>query len=216
MRYIAIIDYDHLDHSLFMKAFSEAMARQSGCSGIILHGDSAYTERLIQIGTMREDAVIRSSRDLNHRIVALLADSGVSGIGINGYQKNIIQKKGDTLLADDKWMEERPAGTHLVLSNLVWDIEKHRVVSFPLRTMAEALFKQLNRDAIIIFSANDSDESLFMGKINENQPGNIEGPEMQHNIPGDLNPPPKNSFLSSIKAFGDLPDTSGMHQFHSE
>ena len=37
------------------------------------------------------NAIIRSIKDLNHRIVALLADNSVSGIGINGYQKNIIQ-----------------------------------------------------------------------------------------------------------------------------
>ncbi len=212
MKYIAIIDYQHLDHSLFMKSFSEAMSRQIGCSGIILHGDSDYTERLIQTGTMRGDAVIRSTRDLNHRIVALLADSGVSGIGVNGYQKKIIQKSGEKLRIDNNWIEERPAGTHLVLSNLIWDNHAHKIAPFPLRTLADALSEQLNRDTVIIFPVDDSEDVLFAKKKSKIHALAENEINLQNKIPFELIPPPKNSYMSSTTAFGNLPDTSGMHR----
>ncbi len=215
MKYIAIIDYERLDHSLFMKSFSEAMAQQVGCSGIILHGDSAYTERLIQTGTMREEATIRSTRDLNHRIVALLADKGVAGIGLNGYQKNIIKKTGDSLLVDVRWIEERPAGTHLVLSNLVWDADVQKIVSMQLHALAEALCEQLNRDAVIIFSADDDNNFKFLKKNTQDAISTGQGPDLTSKIPKDLNPPPKNGFLSSLRAFGNLPDTEGLQPIGS-
>ncbi len=210
MKYIAIIDYEHLDHSLFMKSFSEAMAQQVGCSGIILHGDSAYTERLIQTGTMRDEATIRSTRDLNHRIVALLADNGVAGIGLNGYQKQIIKKTGNTLHINDSWIEERPAGTHLVLSNLIWDADAQKIVSMPLHTLAEALTIQLNRDTVVIFSTDDDYESIFLKNNSDDETSAGQVLDFSNKIPKELDPPPINSFLSSLRAFGDLPDRKGL------
>ncbi len=73
MDYIAVLDYEHLDNGMFLTAFAKALSQQKS-RGIILHGDSEYTERLIQTGIMREEATIRAMKDLNHRLVALFAD----------------------------------------------------------------------------------------------------------------------------------------------
>lgn len=211
MQYIALLDYHHLDHSFFMKLFAESMALQKDCSGIILHGDSAYTDRLIQTGMLREDAVVRSTKDLNHRIIALLADNGIAGIGVNGYQKNIIRRKGEQLIVHNKWIEERPPGTHLVISNLVMDESQQMPVPVPLNNMAATLSKQLDCDTIILFPNNDTDDFVIRNDIllsAKNKSNNEK--ELSHRIPDDLKPLPDYCYLCSTMDFGKLPDRSGL------
>ena len=215
MKYIAVVHYHLLDHSMFMKSFAEAMSRQRGCSGIILHGDSAYTERVIQTGIMRKEAVIRSTKDLNHRIVALLADYGISGIGINGYQKKIIQKNKSGMTIDAKWLDGRPPGTHLVLSNLVWDTVKEDVTSIPLAALAGSLSEELNRK-IIFFNPNDHVSQIFTDST-QSAGGTLSKMEKDamSMVPEELKPLPSGSYFSSVSAFGKLPDTSGLQRFYT-
>ncbi len=208
MKYIAILDYDHLDHTFFMKSFSEAMGQQRGCTGIIIHADSNYTERLIQTGMMRVDAVMRSTRDLNHRIVALLADSGVSGVGVNGFQKRLIQISGKEVTVDHEWIEARPAGTHLILSNLVWDTLHRKIVPLPLRTLAEALGEQLKIETVIAFPANDVKDPAVTGNRKAKEVKKQK--KLIELLPRELIPPPKNTYLGNADAFGKLPDKGGL------
>ncbi len=215
MKYIAILDYLRLDNGMFMKSFSEAMGRQSGCSGIIIHGDSGYTERLIQTGIMREDAILRSTRDLNHRIVALLADSGVSGIGVNGYQKKIVRLTGRDILVDRDWLEVRPPGTHIILSNLAWDDAHQKAAPVPLPVLADALSTQLNRQTVIIFSLNDSGDPVIFKKNSGHDSNSNSKQELLELVPDDLRPLPKNCYLGTTEAFGNLPDKSGLRHFSS-
>ncbi|MEX0679892.1 MAG: hypothetical protein WD097_00780 [Balneolales bacterium] len=212
MFYIAILDYKHLDQSFFMNAFAEAMTRQKGCSGIIVHGDSPYTERLIQTGMMRNQAIIRATKDLNHRIVALLADKGIPGTGINGYQKDIVQQKDNHLIIEKEWIDARPAGTHLVLSNLIRNNITGDIHPVPLSLLTRELSRQLQRKPVILFVDVDAD-NVFVNKnksTQDNDKGNI-----RSRVPADLNPPPENSYLCSVMAFGDLPDTSTLEKLSS-
>ncbi len=212
MKYIAVIDYDRLDHPLFMKSFSEAMGQQKDCSGIILHGDSGYTDRLIQTGMMREDAVVRSTSDLNHRIVALLADNGVSAVGVNGYQKNIISLSGPKLTIDRHWIDSRPPGTHLILSNLVRDESNQKITPVSLRVLADALSARLECGTVILFFREDSSDSVFTDSSNQKTNGTKSRGDLLGMVPEELLPPPQNSYLGTTHAFGNLPDVSGFHR----
>lgn len=211
MKYIAVIDYDRLDHPLFMKSFSGAMGQQKSCTGIILHGDSAYTERLIQTGMMREDAVLRSTSDLNHRIVALLADNSVSAVGVNGYQKNIISLSGDKLSIDSHWIDSRPPGTHLILSNLVRDQSSQKITPVSLRTLTDALSHRLECRTVFLFSREDENDSLFTDRANQKSIGTKNRQEVLRLVPEELLPPPKNSYLGTTHDFANLPDISHFH-----
>ncbi len=212
MYYIAILDHHHLDHSFFMKTFAESMARQKGCSGIILHGDSPYTDRLIQTGMPRFEAEQRSIRDLNHRIITLLADNGISGIGVNGYQKGIIQRDAsDRLIIEKEWIENRPAGTHLVLSNLVWDNRQEKTAPVRLGELAGALSSELGRERIIVFPTGVDDGVIFRKEHSGNN-DNMEN--MADSIPVDLLPLPKNSFLCTPLEFGNLPNSDCLQKIN--
>ncbi len=213
MLYIALLDYQHLDHSFFMKSFAEAMALQKECDGIILHGDSPYTDRLMQTGVMREEAIIRSTRDLNHRIIALLADSGISGIGINGFQREIIRKSDDDLIVKKNWLENRPAGIHLVLSNLVWNSDMKTIEPVPLSMIAEKINKTMECNYIIIFP-NDEGPDHFVQK--STAPRNNYRKEMSYtvdDIPDDLIPLPEECYFCTLAEFGKLPDTTVLQKF---
>ena len=222
MRYIAILDHHHLDHSFFMKSFSEAMAQQRGCKGIILHADSSYTERLIQTGMMRGDAKIRSTKDLNHRIVSLLADSNIPATGIHGYQKKIVHKSDNQLFINKYWFNNMPEGIHLVLSNLIYDSKSDDIGSLPLTHLASVLQRELEFDAILIFPRDvqekkisapatlydADDKSLFDDIQNKFR--------KQDNMLEELKLPAGCGFFCSLDEFKKLPDTTGLTKIQAK
>src|SRR5690554_5498427 len=121
MDYIAVIDYEHLDNGMFLTAFARSLAQQKGSRGLIIHGGSDYAERLLQTGVMREDAVVRATRDLNHRLIALFADHGVAAIGLNAYQKSLIRMTESGPELDIGQFRRLPKQPHLLISNLIED-----------------------------------------------------------------------------------------------
>ncbi|MDR9388400.1 MAG: hypothetical protein RI513_05300 [Balneolaceae bacterium] len=85
---ITTLEPAHLDHPMFMKQFATEM--RTGLQGkrlLVLHGDSSFTEETIQQGIPREEAANQTARQLNRRLVALLADEGVSALGITLAQR---------------------------------------------------------------------------------------------------------------------------------
>lgn len=152
MKQIVILDYQHLDHSLFMKSFAEQMALRRNASITVLHADSPYTERIIQTGVPRQEATLRCIREVNHRLVALLADSGVPSVGIHPYQKNLFQVYKGSWKVDTTWFEQRPAGTHLVMSTLADTSDPGLPVPVPIGVLAEILRSRLNYDYLVAFS----------------------------------------------------------------
>jgi hypothetical protein len=208
MDYIAVIDYEHLDNGVFLTSLARSLARQENSRGIIIHGESAYTERLIQTGMMREDAVLRAIRDLNHRLIALFADQGVAAIGLNGYQKSLIQKSGDDVVIDKDQFQSFPSTPHLLISNLI-DHKSHRKpVPLDLPVFAESLQSALNIDDVMVFSLDDSGEI-----IPGDRPGFLQKDELTDRviseIPDEFNEVPISFRLTTAQMFAGYPSLEG-------
>lgn len=163
--YLAFLDAEHLENSIFLTAFAKSLAQQGNRQGIIIHGDSEYTERLIQTGMMREDAQIRAAKDLNRRLIGLLADQGVSAIGIHGYQKGLVKKYSNGLVLDNNQLQSLHATPCLVISNLVE--EGDEIISAPLPTLAKLFTEALEDSEIVLFSNKEKDEILISQEQNE-------------------------------------------------
>lgn len=161
MNFIAVLNYEHLDNSFFLTSFAKTLAKKKG-PGILLHGDSEHTERVIQTGMMREDAEVRAMKELNRRLVSLLADEGISAIGLNGYQKSAFRLSGKEVVASKKALEQIPAGPILILSGLV-ESEDHSIVRAPLPEMAYAAQILYNIPEITIFSKKKDIEIIAEG-----------------------------------------------------
>lgn len=158
MQYLAALDYEHLDNGVFLTSLARSISQQKDVRPIIIHGDSEYTERVIQTGVMRREATIRSIKDLNHRLIALLADQGVSTIGINGYQRELITLEDEILSLDLDFFESLPSQSALLLSTLVFDKENGSPKPIELSRFATFLKETLPVSELFIFSASDSDE----------------------------------------------------------
>jgi hypothetical protein len=161
MQYIAPLDYDHLDNPVFLTTLARSLSQQQkkgDVRSIILHSDSAYTERVIQTGVMREEARIRALKDLNHRLVALFADEGISAIGINPSQRNFITLSEGRLNMDHSFLDHLSRKPVLLLSTLVQNLNTKQPVVFDLAKMTSFLVDELNADELIIFSKSDESE----------------------------------------------------------
>ncbi len=157
--YIAILDHDHLDNGLFLSSFAKAIAAHQH-RGLILHSDSAYTDRIIQTGVMREEARFRAIKDLNHRLIALFADHGVSAIGLNGYQREMISISEQKIEVDVKKISELPDQPALLISSLIYSVKEQKPVSGSLAHVARALKKSLNIKDLFLFARNVDDEII--------------------------------------------------------
>lgn len=156
--YVALLDFEHLDHSVFLKSLAQSLSAHKTRKGILIHGDSEYTNRLMQTGMMREDARKRAIMDLSHRLVALLADHGVSTIGLHGYQKELITKKNGKLSLNRKVYDSLPASPLLLISSLISDNENSEYIE-PVE-LAEFLTQELDDHELVIFS-QDHNSDIF-------------------------------------------------------
>lgn len=161
MHYLAALDHDHLDNGVFLTSLARSLAEQQknqAVRSVILHTDSEYTERIIQTGVMRDQATIRSLKDLNKRLVALFADQGVSAIGINPYKRNFITLEGQQLQLDHSFLEQLPDRSVLLLSTLVQDIDHHQEAVVELPRMLSFLQDELDPEELFIFSKAEEAE----------------------------------------------------------
>ncbi len=207
MQYLASLDYDHLDNGVFLTALARSISQQEGVRPILLHGESSYTERIIQTGVMREDATIRSIKDLNHRLIALLADEGVATIGLNGYQREFITLQNDTLSLDREYFDSLPGEAALLISTLVYEAESGKPKAIPLARLGAFLQEELGVEHHFIFSASDSDE-LF---TKEEKPSEIKFEEMDEDFSKSYVPPEFHRFgrplhLTTAGEFHRIPD----------
>jgi hypothetical protein len=166
MHFLAVLDYEHLDNGMFLTTFAKTLSKKTN-RGIIIHGESEYTERIIQTGVMREEATIRSIKDLNHRLVALFADEGISTIALNGYQKSTIKYNRGRLIIDNEYLSKLPGETMILLSSLAEDVETGKPVNIPLPLLARSLQKTLSIPEITIFSKKENSE-IFTEKLPDN------------------------------------------------
>lgn len=209
MDYIAVIDHDHLDNGIFLTALARAISGHNSERGLIIHGDSAYTDRLIQTGMFRSDAQIRATKDLNHRLVALFADHGVAMVGLNGYQRSLIQRDGDQLKIDTAHFRRLPGRTQLLISNLAADSEESNPVPVPLPWLAEVLAAELEIPEIYVFSADDSEEF-----INRDRPERLTRNQMDPSfirkyIPKEFQEIPIPFRLTTARDFSRFPSLEG-------
>lgn len=158
MKYLAVIDYEHLDDGVFLSTLARSIAKHDYSGSVILHGESAYTERIIQTGVMREEAAIRAHKDLNHRLIALLADEGVSATGINGYRRSFITLRDGQLDLDRSFLDALPGGPLLLVSSLALDTASGRPVTVSLPRMTGFLREQLRPDELFLFTRSGENE----------------------------------------------------------
>jgi hypothetical protein len=159
--YIAVLDYANLDNPLFLKTFANALAQRGAHKALIIHNDSAYTERLIQTGMMRDQAQQRSNQDLNHRIVSFFADYGLACIGLNGYQRNTVTIDGPgTVCVNKSFLDSLPEKTLVVLSCLALNTEINQKTVIPTAYMMQVLREQLDIQDAYVFSTLANDQIL--------------------------------------------------------
>lgn len=206
MDYIAVLDYQHLDNGLFLSAFAKSVAAHENSRGLILHGDSEYTERLIQTGMIREEATRRAIKDLNHRLIALLADYGISTIGLNGYQRSLVLKKNKAITIDTDQLKNLPSKPHLLLSNLVDNPVTGTPERVELDQLAEAFQRSLKTSHLFVFTLDDTEEL-----INHNRPDEISAEKMDENhlmgsIPNEFRNNRHSFYLTTAQEFANYPD----------
>jgi len=159
MRYLAILDKYNLSNKLFITNFAHRLQQQEKSRSVILHGDSEYTETLIQTGMMRNDAKIRATRELNRRLVALLADEGVAAIGLNGYQRDTIFYDGQNLEINTGYLNTLPDEPALLISNVACHPDDDSLVIVPIAQLANQLATRLQLDEIITFKVKKNDQT---------------------------------------------------------
>ncbi len=205
MNYIAVLDYAHLDNAIFLTAFAKALKAHDTRKGIIIHGESEYTERLIQTGMMREDARIRSIKDLNRRLVALLADHGVSTIGLHGFQKELISRTENGLELNMDTFESLPQSPFLLLSTLIRN-QNDELEALSLTRLAAFLSDQLQNHVPVVFSMDEQEEIISEFK----RPKQIAGIDLsaefrQQYLPVEFHDFDQQFFLSSSGDFSTWP-----------
>ena len=101
---------------------------------------------------MREDAHIRAAKDLNHRLVGLLADEGIPALGLHAYQKGLVTPEMN--VSKVAW-DTLPSIPVIVLSTLVGRHEKAQEMR-SLQQIQAILTSQLSIHETIGFSLLDS------------------------------------------------------------
>lgn len=157
--FIAVLNYEHLDNGFFLTTLAKSLKRREK-RGILLHEDSEYTERIIQTGVMREEATIRCYKDLNHRLVALLADEGISTIGLNGFQKNLIKKNNDVIEIDFNTLKKLPSEPMILLSSIGLNVMNDKPTPISIAAIAVSLKSEFDVKMIDLFSVKENSEIM--------------------------------------------------------
>lgn len=213
MPYLAILDHAHLDNNLFLSAFARSVARHSN-PGIILHGDSEYTDRIIQGGVMREDARLRAMKELNRRLVGLLADEGVAAIGLNGSQKELVRYEAETdeIRIDSGQFRSLPQQPALVLSALAAG-PGGSPLPVPLPILAGQLKTALELKEIILF-CSDAGSKIIKQELPEKASWTDEFSELiEKQVPREFQHCGLELTLTTADSFGGWPKMSNMTRF---
>lgn len=210
MRYIAAIDYQHLDNGVFLTTLARSLSQQQDkekVRPILLHGDSAYTERIMQTGVIREQARIRSVKDLNHRLVALFADQGVSTVGINPNQRNLITLKDNSLSLDHNFLDTLPERSVLLLSTLVHDLEADESVVMDLPRIFNFLADELEADQLFIFTKSDEAEVFTTSdELQTLEWSSLDESYREQQIPEELSHLSRTVRMTTARDFNQIPD----------
>lgn len=182
--FIAILDHEHLENSIFLTSFAKSLAQLGNRKGIVIHGDSPYTDRLIQTGMMREDARLRAIKDLNKRLIGLFADQGIPTIGLHGFQKGLITKQENSIKVDTEALDTLHSTPNLLISNLVE--HKGEPSHLPLPEFARSIGQSISESEILLFSKNEKDEILTSESQHEFTWSDIPESFMKESIPDEF------------------------------
>lgn len=202
MDFIAVLDFDHLDNGMFLTAFARSLSRRAS-RGIIIHEDSEYTDRLIQTGMMREDARRRAIRDLNHRLVALFADQGVSTIAVNGYQKSLIRLNRGQILVDTDQIAGLPEYPMLLISGLADAGPNSPPAALPMADLAFTLGRNYPDADVVIFSAHGASGIIKEDLPKRVIPGETDKEFRNKYIPESFHQRSETVTLTTAEAFGN-------------
>lgn len=210
MNYIAAIDYDHLDNGVFLTSLAQSLSHQQeqqDVRSIIIHSDSEYTERVIQTGVMREQARIRSIKDLNKRLVALFADEGVSTVGINPNKRNVITISNGNINLDQSFLDSLPEESVLLLSTLVRDLDTGQPTILELPRLMNFMSDELSVDEHFIFSKSDEAEVFTTStEIQSLQWQSMEDTFREQQIPDEFAEFDRPVRITSARDFSQLPE----------
>lgn len=210
MNYIAAIDYDHLDNGVFLTSLAQSLSHQQeqqDVRSIIIHSDSEYTERVIQTGVMREQARIRSIKDLNKRLVALFADEGVSTVGINPNKRNVITISNGNINLDQSFLDSLPEESVLLLSTLVRDLDTGQPTILELPRLMNFMSDELSVDERFIFSKSDEAEVFTTStEIQSLQWQSMEDTFREQQIPDEFAEFDRPVRITSARDFSQLPE----------
>lgn len=157
MRALILIDYVHLDNALFMKSLAQEVSRiRDKHELILIHGTSPYQERLKAAGYEHNKARLRSSKELNRRLIALLADEGVAAVGVHAFQRELFSRDSEEnhLVVNEKALNSLKLTSTLVLSN-VGQIDDESYDLLSISEMADALLKQSDFEYCFTFPASE-------------------------------------------------------------
>lgn len=203
-KYIAVLDREHLENKLFLTSFARSLSAQGSRKGIIIHGDSEYTERLIQTGMMRKDARERAVKDLNRRLIGLFADHGVSTIGVHGYQKQLLEENENGLTLNTGELNRLPETPVLLISSLIRS--KNGTAYCETDRLGGFLSSRLEEYELVIFSNNEQDEIIKSGQKNEMKWSELEDEFIESTIPNEFKSYNSELNLMSANDFGNWPD----------
>lgn len=211
MLILALLDREHLDNGPFLKSLSVALSRLKGVRILFIHSDSDYTDRVMQLGVMREEAVNRSTRELNRRLSSLFTDEGSSCVGLNGYQKDCLVRSGGSLLVDSGYLAQILTHSHMILSNMVSDRDNGETGFTEPARLAAALHKALKPDHFIVFSLKEDGSPLNgMGNTDHSQICRADDERIATLVPAEIRDAEINFLLTGLRQFASLPDVSGM------
>lgn len=202
MNFLAVLDYEHLDNGMFLTAFARSLAQKKE-SGIIIHSDSEYTDRLIQTGMMREDARLRAIKDLNHRLIALFADQGVSTIGVNGHQKSLIRMNNGEIEINCRQIQQFPSQPMLLISGLAENAKSDEPTPLSLPEMAQSVKEQLNIGQITLFSMDESSSVIKGDFPKEIIPGETDTGFLEKHVPESFHKFTQTVVMTTPDAFGN-------------
>lgn len=209
--FIAVLDREHLENKLFLTSFAKSLASINGSKGIVIHGDSEYTERLIQTGMMRKDARERAVKDLNRRLVGLFADQGVPAVGVHGYQKNLVSRDEDgTLNLQEEEIHQLPDVPCLLISSLVQISGNNETEYSGLDEFAALFHHSLQNYRVVLFSKNEQDEILISGENKSLAWEEMDKKMMEETIPEEFRQFREPAILASATDFGNWPALKNM------
>lgn len=156
--FILILDREHLEQPLFMKLFAQKLHPFKNNRLLIIHSDSEYTQRLIENGAEPKKAKERAIKEINQKLVSLLADNGIPALGFHGFHRNtVVKSKSGSFQVDSTLLKNHPSSVALLFSTLISDEEAQTTSFIEPAELALLLKNELNYDDIFAFALTDQD-----------------------------------------------------------